>query len=108
MSEFQPLSTQPPLHTPILISVRETLKRGKDAMGQIYEGVIIEYVTAAFEVGDGSMDVIIPVHPENNIDSLWESGTTYVMASTEGPYYLVGTGAEGSRYLEIRGWKEID
>ncbi|MBR5178949.1 MAG: hypothetical protein IKW90_09160 [Lachnospiraceae bacterium] len=97
----------PHLRTPIQLSIREELEEGKDKDGQTYENIAIEYLTMGYRVGDDSYEIIIPEHPERNIDDLWSTGNAFVRSNKEGDKYLVGNGSEGSRWLELKAWKVL-
>lgn len=97
----------PHLYTPIQLSVREELKEGKNKDGQTYENIAIEYLTMGYRVGNDSYDLIIPEHPERNIDDLWSTGNAFVCSNKDGDKYLVGNGSEGSRWLELKVWKQL-
>lgn len=97
----------PHLYTPIQLSVREELKEGKNKDGQTYENIAIEYLTMGYRVGNDSYDLIIPEHPERNIYDLCSTGNAFVCSNKDGDKYLVGNGSEGSRWLELKVWKQL-
>lgn len=95
-------------YTPIKVKVSEYLEYGTDASFQEYECLTIEYITVCYKVGKESYDIIIPEHPEKNIDNFWENGIAFVNASRNGDLYVVGNGSPGSRWLKLKKWKELD
>lgn len=110
MGNWKELTTESnlPNNEPILVKVKETISYVKNRDKQIYESIDIEYITAAFNADYEAMEIIIPEYPQDNIDNIWEFGTTYVLARRIEGAFIVGAGVNGSRFLSIKEWKEID
>ncbi len=84
----------PPLHTPIQLLVKETV-----------DDIYIEYYTMGCRVGEDMFEIMLPKHPENNIDELWSSGNAYVLSFKEGNQFVVGINSE--RKFTLEAWKEL-
>ena len=94
---------------PVQLLIEEFFEKAYDEHNLDYEDVNMEYVAIGIPKDAGLFEIIIPVHPEKNIDSPYDYGTEYILASMDqdSGLYTEASDKPNKRTFKIKSWQPL-